>query len=418
VGFKFVHAADLHLDSPFRGVATDGRLWELFRRSTLKAFSRIVDLCLRERAQFLVIAGDLFDLKDRSVRARLALRKELARLDAAGIATFIVHGNHDPLSADSGSVGLPTSVKVFGACWEEAQVSRDGEILCRVQGISYPHERVTEDLSRFFRRQGPEFTIGVLHANLGRHVEHENYAPCSTEGLASRNLDYWALGHVHTRAEYALPGGAIAAYPGNPQGRHIRELGERGCLLVEVAEAGANRRFFAVDAIRWHRLEVELSSVTSLEGIEAAVQEQLGAECDPSHDAHVVRVELVGRGPLQPELTRLGALASLEEHLRETLGGREPPVVLESVRDLSRANLDLEAVHSAGGLGAALVTVAKLAKSDRKAVDGLWSDTELHRLELAIRRAGLPSLQDCGPGLVDRALACALDLLQEDRLED
>jgi DNA repair exonuclease SbcCD nuclease subunit len=231
-------------------------------------------------------------------------------------------------------------------------------------------------------------------------------------------LDYWALGHVHTRAEYALPGGAIAAYPGNPQGRHIRELGERGCLLVEVAEAGANRRFFAVDAIRWHRLEVELSSVTSLEGIEAAVQEQLGAECDPSHDAHVVRVELVGRGPLQPELTRLGALASLEEHLRETLGGREPPVVLESVRDLSRANLDLEAVHSAGGLGAALVTVAKLAKSDRKAVDGLWSDTELHRLELAIRRAGLPSLQDCGPGLVDRALACALDLLQEDRLED
>jgi DNA repair protein SbcD/Mre11 len=418
VGFKFVHAADLHLDTPFRGVATDGRRWELFRRSTLKAFSRIVDLCLRERADFLVIAGDLFDSKDRSVRARLALRKELTRLDAAGIATFIVHGNHDPLSTDSGFVGLPPSVKVFGACWEEANVARDGQILCRVQGISYPYERVTEDLSRFFHRQGPEFTIGILHTNLGGQAEHENYAPCSVEGLARRNLDYWALGHVHTRSEFALGGGAIAAYPGNPQGRHIRELGERGCILVEVAESGAHRRFFAVDAIRWHRLEVELSSVTSFEALEATVQEQLNAPCDGAHDAHVVRVELVGRGPLQPELTKPLALTSLEDHLRETLGGREPPVVVESVRDLSRANLDLEAVHSAGGLGAALVTVAKLAKSDRKAVDALWSDAELHRLELEIRRAALPSLQDGGPALVDRALAHALDLLQEDRLED
>src|SRR5262249_9605981 len=287
VRFKFVHAADLHLDSPFRAVSADAPLAEQFRRATLKAFSRIVDLCLRERVRFLVIAGDLFDQKDRSVRARLALRKELFRLDAAGISTFIVHGNHDPLSDDVGSMAFPPSVKVFGACWDEALVLEEGRILCRVQGISYPHERVTEDLSPAFRRQGPEFTLGVLHANLGRNTEHENYAPCTIEGLASRDLDYWALGHVHTRSEHPLPGAGIAVYPGNPQGRHIRELDERGCVLVEVNESATDRRFFPMDAIRWHRIQVPLTAIKSLEGLEREIQDQLDAWRDSLHDAHV-----------------------------------------------------------------------------------------------------------------------------------
>ena len=418
MGFKFVHAADLHLDSPFRALSADARLGELFRRATLKAFSRIVDLCLRERVQFLVIAGDLFDQKDRSVRARLALRKELSRLDVAGISTFIVHGNHDPLSDDAGPTAFPSSVKVFGACWDEALVLQEGRILCRVQGISYPHERVTEDLSPAFRRQGPEFTVGVLHANLGRNTEHENYAPCTIEGLASRDLDYWALGHVHTRCEYPLPSAGIAVYPGNPQGRHIRELDERGCVLVEVTEGATDRRFFPVDAIRWHRIQVPLTAVTCLEALEAEIEDQLDAWRDSFHDAHVVRVELLGRGSLREELTKPGALASLEEHLRESLLARELPVVLESVRDLSRATLDLDAVHAAGGLGASLVTVAKIAKSDRKAFEALCSDPELHRLEAAIRRAAVSPLMSEGASLIDRALVQALELLQEDALED
>ena len=207
-------------------------------------------------------------------------------------------------------------------------------------------------------------------------------------------------------------------YPGNPQGRHIRELGERGCILVEVTEGAVEHRFFPVDAVRWHRIQLPLAEIKSLEVLEAEIEEQLDAWHDSFHDAHVARVELVGRGSIRQELTKPGALASLEEHLRESLLAREPPVVLESVRDLSRANLDLDAVHAAGGLGATLLTVAKISKSDRKAFDGLWSDPELHRLEAALRRAGVPPLQSEGALLIDGALVHALELLQEDALED
>src|SRR5437868_3130490 len=100
--FKFVHAADLHLDSPLRGVRAEGRLREILDRATFTAMQRAVDLCLKEKVDFLLLAGDLFDAKDRSVRARLALREQLLRLDAAGIPSFIVHGNHDPLTASAG----------------------------------------------------------------------------------------------------------------------------------------------------------------------------------------------------------------------------------------------------------------------------------------------------------------------------
>ncbi|MET0401607.1 MAG: DNA repair exonuclease, partial [Cystobacter sp.] len=190
--FKFVHAADLHLDTPFRGVPVDSGLLGAFHQATFRAFSRIVDLCLRERVAFLLLAGDLFDMKDRSVRARLVLRRELDRLHAAGIQTFIVHGNHDPLSGDTGTLGLPASVKVFGSDWEEAEVRRDGRLVCRVQGVSYADAEVRENLSTRFGRTAPDFTVGLLHANLGGAQGHANYAPCTLEDLAARGLDYWA----------------------------------------------------------------------------------------------------------------------------------------------------------------------------------------------------------------------------------
>src|SRR5919198_5942183 len=125
--FRFVHAADLHLDSPFKGLELDDRLRAVFERATFCALGRIVDLCLREGAAFLVLAGDLFDAKDRSVRARLGLARELSRLDASGIPTFVVHGNHDPLGTIRPGTGLPPLVKVFGPEWEEVELRREGQ---------------------------------------------------------------------------------------------------------------------------------------------------------------------------------------------------------------------------------------------------------------------------------------------------
>lgn len=413
--FKFVHAADLHLDTPFRGVPADSGLLGTFQQATFRAFSRIVDVCLREHVAFLLLAGDLFDAKDRSVRARLALRRELERLDGAGIQTFIVHGNHDPLSGDTGALGLPGSVKVFGADWEEVEVHREGRLLCRVQGLSYPEAEVRENLSARFRRTGPDFTVGLLHANLGGVEGHANYAPCTVEDLAARGLDYWALGHVHTRAEYALAGGAVAAYPGNPQGRHVNEPGERGCLLVEVEDGRMRRRFVPVDRVRWHRLEVALTGLASLDALVAAVAEQVDARCAEELDGHAVRVTLSGRGPLHRELSRPEALGQLEADLREQLSRRRPPVLLESLRDASRPELDLETVRLSGGFSATLLGEAEALAADPEALAALWEeDAELRSLRQRLRRWGVDVLETPRPELVEEAGLGVVEQLHEE----
>jgi DNA repair exonuclease SbcCD nuclease subunit len=413
--FKFVHAADLHLDTPFRGISADSALAGTFQQATFRAFSRVVDLCLREHVAFLLLAGDLFDAKDRSVRARLALRRELERLDAAGIQTFIVHGNHDPLSGDTGALGLPGSVKVFGSEWEEAEVRREGRLLCRVQGISYPEVEVRENLSARFHRTAPDFTVGLLHANLGGLEGHANYAPCTVEDLGARGLDYWALGHVHTRAEYVLAGGAVAVYPGNPQGRHVNEPGERGCVLVEVEEGKTRRRFVPVDRVRWHRLEVALTGLGSLDALVGAVLEQVDTSCPEELDGHAVRLTLTGRGPLHRELSQPDALGQLEADLREQLSRRHPPVLLESLRDASRPELDLETVRLAGGFTGTLLAEAEVLAEDPEALAALWAeDTELRALSQRLRRLGVDALEEPRPELLERAGLQVVEQLHEE----
>lgn len=413
--FKFVHAADLHLDTPFRGVPAESGLLGTFQQATFRAFSRIVDLCLRERVAFLLLAGDLFDAKDRSVRARLALRRELDRLDVAGIPSFIVHGNHDPLSGDTGALGLPDSVKVFGADWEEVEVRREGRLLCRVQGVSYPEAEVCENLSARFRRTAPDFTVGLLHANLGGVEGHANYAPCTVEELSARGLDYWALGHVHTRAEHTLAGGGMAVYPGNPQGRHVNEPGERGCVLVEVEDGRTRRRFVAVDRVRWHRLEVGLTGLGSLDGLVAAVTELVDASCPDELDGHAVRLTLTGRGPLHRELVRPEALAQMEADLREQLALRHPPVLLESLRDASRPELDLEAVRLAGGFSGTLLAEAEALVAKPEALEALWAeDAELRALGQRLRRLGVDALDAPRPELVEQAGLQVVEQLHEE----
>ncbi|MCP3099312.1 DNA repair exonuclease [Myxococcus sp. K15C18031901] len=412
--FKFVHAADLHLDTPFRGVATQGPLLGRFQESTFRALSRIVDLCLRERVVFLLLAGDLFDVKDRSVRARLALRRELGRLHEAGIETFIVHGNHDPLSGDSGALGLPASVKVFGPDWEEAEVRREGRRLCRVQGISYPDVEVREDLSARFQRTSDDFAVGLLHANLGGAEGHANYAPCTPAGLGARGLDYWALGHVHTRSEQWLPGGGLAVYPGNPQGRHVLETGPRGCVLVEVHDGATRRRFVPVDTVRWHRLEVPLTGVATLDALLATTREAVDAACAEELEGHAARVVLTGRGPLHRELARPGALGQLETELREHLTRGHPPVLLESLRDGSRPELDWDALHADGGFAHTLLDESHAMTEDPEALAKLWEQEALGSLGQRLKRLGVDVLETPRADWVSRAGMMGLEALHDE----
>ncbi|MFL5321110.1 MAG: exonuclease SbcCD subunit D [Myxococcaceae bacterium] len=409
--FSFIHAADLHLDSPFRGLAAHGALRDKLQRATFDAFHRIVSLAISEKAAFVVLAGDLFDERDRSVRARLHLRDELVRLHEAGISSFIVHGNHDPLSGDSKALGLPPSVKVFTERWEEAGVERNGELLCRVQGISYPREKVTEDLSRHFKRQGPEFTVGLLHCNLG-DPSHANYAPCTVDDLGARELDYWALGHVHTRAEHVLSPAGLAVYPGNPQGRHVNEAGPRGCVAVTVKDGRPATRFVPLDVVRWHRLDADVSEVRTLDALEAAVEEVIDQSCvGPDLVAHACRVMLTGRGPMHRELSPPQALKEMEERLRESLARRSPPVLLESLRQGTRPELNLGEILQAGGLPAAVLKEVNAARDNASVRESLLADDEWRKLDSALKKVGIEAASLAASRMLDRAAYRALELL-------
>lgn len=418
--FKFVHAADLHLDSPLAGVAdtvpSDVPALAVFRKATLLALRNLVDLCLREKVDFLLLAGDLFDAKDRSVRARLALFDELGRLDSAGIRTYIVHGNHDPLLGTGSAMRLPPSVKVFGASWEEVTFERGGKPVCRIQGISYDRERVTEDLSSHFRRCGEEFTLGLLHANLtgtSAVSGHANYAPCSLADLAARGLDYWALGHVHTRATYELPDGGLVVYPGNPQGRHVNETGERGCMVVEVEGRRARTRFVPVAAVRWHRLEVAIDELESPEALAAACRERIErGRLEGPASAHAVRLILVGRGPLHAELRAPGALRGFEERLEERVNPGAGGILLESVRDETEPELDLRRLEEGGGLTGELARVLRTA--DPELMESLWGDEALQKVDASLKRYGVKSTQSKRAQLLRDGGLQALERLLEE----
>jgi DNA repair exonuclease SbcCD nuclease subunit len=345
--FRFVHAADLHIDSPFAGVGdADNRVATRLREATYEAFQNLVDLCINQNADFLVIAGDVYDGADRSVRAQLRFRDGLAKLAEHGIQSFVVHGNHDPLDGWQSSISWPEGVHIFGTEPEWKNIEKNGEVVAAVQGISYRKREVTDNLALRFSppQSGNLFAIGLLHANVGANSAHPNYAPCTVEELSASGIDYWALGHVHTRQtlKRAAP---VIAYPGNTQGRHLNETGARGALVVDVDSGGASRtEFVALDVVRWERCEVDISNLETIDSLDSAIRQATDNLSVQAEDRDVVcRVTLVGRGPLHEQLTADGAVGDLLDSARHAWsGGGSPWVWVERIVDQTRPAIDIE----------------------------------------------------------------------------
>ncbi len=335
----------------------DKRVGERLRESTFEAFRNLIDLCIDEQVDFLVIAGDIYDGADRSVRAQLRFRDGMRRLSEAGIAAYIVHGNHDPLDGWLSAITWPEGVHVFGPEPEWKTVELNGEPLAAIQGVSFPTREVRENLVARF--ETPEvnspFTIGLLHCNVGGNTDHDNYAPCTLDDLKLTALDYWALGHVHTRQTLRRQNPAVV-YPGNIQGRHPNEAGQRGCLMVDVSGEGLiNTRFQALDVVRWEPAEVDISDIGTLDRLEDAIQQKLDDLGVKAEGRDVVcSLSLVGRGPLHTELVRQGAVIDLLTELRAT-ASESPWVWVERVYDRTRPELDLDSRSEADDfLGATL----------------------------------------------------------------
>ena len=295
--FRFLHAADIHLDSPLAGLARRDRVPQhVTRDCTRRAFANVIDLAIREDVAFVVIAGDLYDDDWKDFSTGLHFAHEMRRLARP---CLIVRGNHDAASHITRQLTLPANVHEFSSHRAETFHGLDA-IGVAVHGRSFPKRAVPEDLSRDYPHPLPgRLNIGVLHTSADDPGEHATYAPCTAASLAARGYDYWALGHIHDRR--VLHERPFVVFPGNVQGRSIRETGAKGCTLVEVEDARIVRlTAHATDVLRWAQVTVDAAGTqTRAELAErmrfALAEAEAGAEGRPL----IARVELAGATPLQ-----------------------------------------------------------------------------------------------------------------------
>ncbi len=427
---RFIHAADLHLAAGFSGISREApsSLANRLQQSTFDALARLVDLCEQEQPDFLLLAGDIYNVEEQGVRAQLALHDACIRLDRLGIPVFIVHGNHDPLSSRVNSLRWPGCVTVFDDQVTAVPVYGTGEDpLAVVHGVSYTSAAEVRNLAALFHR-GPEHCahIGLLHAMPGNANESDRYAPFTQEDLAASGMDYWALGHIHARCKVCSS--PLAMYPGCIQGLHINESGEKGCLLVEMvrAESGyaAEATFYPLAPVQWSTLEIAIdeqdpegtSVIRSLDGLEEHLQNMLDTAVDqlrPGCETLIVRLRLTGRTALNGELRREAVAADLLEHLRSVRqAGR---VWIKDIEVLTRFPMDRSEIMARGDLlgeifrlgDAARVTPEQLETLKDTALAPLFAHSKFRNIIKQPEQAELLRL-------LDDAEAICMDLLEND----
>lgn len=307
MSFRFVHTADLHLDSPLRSLALKNpELAALVRGATRTALARIVDLCLEEAVDALLIAGDLYDGSQTSMNTALYLASELRRLEAAGIRVFLIRGNHDSQSAMTRELTLPANVHIFAGRAKPvlAKSLGDGREV-HIHGISFANPHAPESLLPSFQPPVADaVNIGMLHTSLAGTPGHDPYAPTSVADLARHGFDYWALGHVHLRQVHCEA--PLIVMPGMPQGRDINEAGPKTVTLVTVGDDGRfDHREHDIGQAVFERLAIDLSAAKDWRQMLDAVGEALSSLRHRSSADHLIlRISLTGSTPLAWTLRR------------------------------------------------------------------------------------------------------------------
>jgi exonuclease SbcD len=439
---RFLHTGDFHLGSPLRAVeAASESLAERLQRATHEALRRVVQVALDEDVDFVVVAGDLYDQQARSVYANEFLVDQFERLNDADIPCYVVHGNHDPLGAGAEKLPFPDNVHVFGAQNVETVLyPTEDDPEARILGQSY--ESQWESNSLYYHYTPPDTSIpniGVLHTGL--NPDGRRYAPCGPADLMQKDIDYWALGHLHTPQ---IVDGAPAAYAGIPQGRHIGETAIGGCLLVDIdAGAAPTITFVPTSPIVWQEMRVDIDTATvddttplrNLSDVETYLNERMFdlrtadrdtviddlsipvSEMDWTPNGFVCRWTLTGRGELYEVLDE-EAMDVLTDRLRDHSSGDSPFVWTESIRNHTAAPLpDLETLVESNEIIAELVDLTDELRDDEGARVDLrdatgdvwdWRSSEEHE-DIPEDRIALDEhrIDD----LIDRAVTRAVDEL-------
>lgn len=318
---RYIHAADLHLDTPFSGLGRRFASWaERLRNATFEALERLTQLCQAQKPDFLVLAGDIYNQEERGIKAQLKLRDMCATLTRQGTPIFIAHGNHDPATSRFSAIQWPANTFIFGPEPQCVSVMKNGEAIARVHGASHATAHEERNLAALFRRDCARdcFQLGVLHCNVDGAVANDRYARCSLADLKAADLDAWALGHAHQRR--ILCARPFIAYAGNTQGLHPNETGAKGCLLV-TATRGADgwtcaAEFHELGPARWATATVNLDNATAIDEVEARILDAMRQAALKSGEQLVLDLYLEGRTSLCGALARPELMEELENRLQ------------------------------------------------------------------------------------------------------
>ncbi len=307
---KILHAADIHLDSPLQKLGSyHDAPAEKIRGASRCALENMTRLAIDEQVDLVVIAGDLYDGDWRDQNTGLFFVSQATRLIDANIPVVVIRGNHDAANVMTSSLPLPKNPDGSDIMMAADQVDTRvfEKIGISVHGRSFGRREEKEGMvGQYPAANRGMFNLGLMHTSLSGTEGHDNYAPCTPQQLTDKEYDYWALGHIHVRGQHGIPGGAPIAFSGNIQGRHIRESGPKGCLIVDIdSRDQTHSTFFPLDTIRWETCQLDAGEIENTDDIMDAYQAWLCHTLRTIDDRMLVaRVVLIGTTPLHTQLHR------------------------------------------------------------------------------------------------------------------
>lgn len=374
---RFIHAADIHLDSPMLQLEHyEGAPAEEIRRSTRRALTNLIDLAIAKAVDFVLIAGDLYDGDWPDHNTGLFFTSEVARLRTAEIPLYFISGNHDAANKLTKALPLPSnpdgspvqlsSTKVESVILEDLGVA--------IHGRGFRKQAETDNLSEKYPRATRDLiNIGMLHTSLQGAAGHAPYAPCTPQQLADKEYDYWALGHIHIRGDRAIDGSCPIVFSGNTQGRSVRETGAKGCILVELdAIAPPKLEFQPLDVCRWEVCEIDATTIDHMDDFVQQCTAAMQQICDNNPDrTSIVRIRVVGQTPLYSTL--LARHEHWQSVLRqETFGIGEGSIWMERLRVKATAPREAITYDASGPIGELLQSIGSV-DTDPEAIAAIQS---------------------------------------------
>jgi len=343
--FKFIHAADLHIESPYKGVSQmNESLGKSLVEHGVKAYESLIQTALDEKVDFMLIAGDSFDSESGSLSAQYRFVRGLERLNKAEIPVFIICGNHDPLKSWSKHLQLPENVILFEA--DEVQqhtVIKNGVSLAEVYGVSFGEKEEFNPLAKKFKRNDKaSFSIGLLHGTIAGNDAHTPYCPFDLDTLRASNMDYWALGHIHKR-EVISAQNPMVVYPGNIQGRHFNETGEKGCSLVTVENGSVvKNEFISLSDIIYDYYDLDVNGMGGIGDFQNAINE-IKSKLVATRKSYLLRIRLKGKTDLHTVFSDHSEMESLTKDLNGENVYHDSFVFIDKFINESYPEIDLEA---------------------------------------------------------------------------